>query len=368
MQTIEHQKHETKQFDHETRRYYDTVTWLAEVLPGSMRTPFEYQYYEGELYANDGGKLGKIFDDAIEQARQLPAYELRRRLIEKQEYQDMLAMMEGDRPNTMVVVSDFPPELLTAGSDTGGYNTVRKQTMLRVLTRTAEGTLMLHSQSLDGSNRQALEGIYEYIGSRPEPGELLGQRRFLTLDATRQEFLIDQLCNVYDRSLQAQFGGNWYAGRQGEWPDNTYQFACQQHDLVMAYLATTEKFSGDFRDYALAAAVKARFVASNKQFAITKQPYGVVSYNMALDEMYTAGGRAQSRGEIFSGCGKSIGDQRSTDVESQLGEAGYGNKTNLDKDCEFVSKSCPKCGEKNVKTKVTKTHISGACGCRVKKS
>lgn len=32
-------------------------------------------------------------------------------------------------------------------------------------------------------------------------------------------------------------------------------------------------------------------------------------------------------------------------------------------ECEFVSKKCPECGKKNVKTKVTKDKISGDCGC-----
>lgn len=43
------------------------------------------------------------------------------------------------------------------------------------------------------------------------------------------------------------------------------------------------------------------------------------------------------------------------------------DKTDTDADCEFVSKQCPKCGAKNVKTKVTKLTISGSCGCKVTK-
>lgn len=41
----------------------------------------------------------------------------------------------------------------------------------------------------------------------------------------------------------------------------------------------------------------------------------------------------------------------------------YYSSKNNDKDCEFVSKSCPMCGKKNVKTVVTSTHVKGACGC-----
>jgi hypothetical protein len=36
-------------------------------------------------------------------------------------------------------------------------------------------------------------------------------------------------------------------------------------------------------------------------------------------------------------------------------------------DCEFVSKECPVCHAKNVRTKVTKERISGDCGCSVAK-
>lgn len=37
-------------------------------------------------------------------------------------------------------------------------------------------------------------------------------------------------------------------------------------------------------------------------------------------------------------------------------------------DCEFISKECPKCKAKNVKTKVSKGKISGECGCSARLS
>jgi hypothetical protein len=42
-------------------------------------------------------------------------------------------------------------------------------------------------------------------------------------------------------------------------------------------------------------------------------------------------------------------------------------KSSDEEDCEFISKSCPVCGTKNVKTKVTKNKITGSCGCEVRK-
>ncbi len=39
-------------------------------------------------------------------------------------------------------------------------------------------------------------------------------------------------------------------------------------------------------------------------------------------------------------------------------------KTKEAEDCEFVSKECPKCHKKNVKTVVSKGIIRGECGCK----
>lgn len=38
-----------------------------------------------------------------------------------------------------------------------------------------------------------------------------------------------------------------------------------------------------------------------------------------------------------------------------------------DDDCEFVSKECPVCHKKDVKTRVTKSQISGDCGCKARR-
>lgn len=48
-------------------------------------------------------------------------------------------------------------------------------------------------------------------------------------------------------------------------------------------------------------------------------------------------------------------------------DSSFGTDSNKsDETCEFVSKKCPKCGTKNVKTTVTSREIKGACGCKSK--
>lgn len=94
----------TDQFDRYLRDYNDTTTWFAEVLDGSMRTPFEYNFDGQELYADDGAALRPIFEDALQHAEQIItnepvlSFEKRRRQHELDEYEDMIAMAKGSQP------------------------------------------------------------------------------------------------------------------------------------------------------------------------------------------------------------------------------------------------------------------------------
>jgi len=71
---------------------------------------------------------------------------------------------------------------------------------------------------------------------------------------------------------------------------------------------------------------------------------------------------------VSSSCPSSL--KKSLSASGPTGAAGNNSENGPEDDsgeCDFVSKECPKCGTKNVKTHVTKTHISGSCGCTVKK-
>lgn len=376
---LEQSGEQTGYIDLERRRYNDTVTWLAEVLPGHMRTPFEYRFDGYELYADDGSPLKEIFDDAIQQAVDLPVYEKRRRQIERSEYEEMIAMMRNNSINTMVVVSDFPPELMEAKEDVGGYNVSRKQTMLRVLTKSPAGTLKMYSQSLDLSNRQALEAVYRHLGYEAESGELLGQRMHLSMDNYEQELLVDELTGVYDRSLEKQLGGRWYAGRKDQPPINTYDFARQQQDLLGAYLASTDNFTGGQADYNLAAAITARY--QNKRYnpdtagyhTNNYQTHAIVGHMLAIEEMKGAGTSARQTGITFSGCGATIASKEQNESGlpnslEQLDEAGYGNKANKLPDDKYGSRyfKCPK-GHQNTRWEKNKLiDKCQVCRCSVR--
>lgn len=336
-------------YNEHQRRWNDTTTWLAEVLDGKMRTPFEYMFDGQELYAEDGSALKPVFEDSIKRAQGLPGYEQRRRNLEMNEYDCMIAMAKDEMPNVMVVVSDFPPELIDASSDVGGYNVARKQTMLRVIYKADDGKIKMFSQSLDQSNRTGLEAVYGSLGFTAGPGELLGQRMHLQIDADEdKEFLVDQLTGVYDRSMQSQYGGDWTAGRRGRQVD-TYQFVCSQRDLLNAYLATTDGFKAGDKEYNLAAAITARLNKKEVSNAHSTEWFNdniipVAAHVLALQEMHEAGNTARQTGQTFSGCGASIGSDSSNMPGSPYEQAGYGNKSDKLPDDRYGSRyfKCPK--------------------------
>lgn len=343
METLAEQPLQVEALDRYTRVYNDASTWLAEVLDGPMRTPFEYRFDGQELYAEDGGALGGIFEDALTDAERLAAenphlsFELRRRTHEAAEYQDMLAMMRGELPNTMVVVSDFPAELMTAQEDVGGYNVSRKQTFLRVLTRQGS-RLKMYSQTLDGSDRKALEAIYASLGQRPEAGELLGQRLTIEIDEAEQPELTDRLMNVYDASLQHRHGGNWYAGRKQQIAENTYSFVQQQHTLVDRLACKTLDGSLSSSElYNAAALLTKRFEASRYDPSeLAVQPARLVLDHFAHHlehELAAAGAAARKSGKTFSGCGASAGPENLSASDS-LEASGYGNEAEKTSDDE----------------------------------
>lgn len=367
--------HETPIYDPEKRAHNDAETWLAEVLEGTMRTPFEYTFDGKELYAEDGSPMGKVFRDAeIEGARIARKdphlhFEPRRRKIESEEYECMQAMARGELPNTMIVVSDFPPELMNASKSVGGYNVERKQTMLRVITWDGS-KLTMQSQSLDQSNRQALEAIYHLHGLMPQSGELLPQRIHAELNAEEQDVAIDNAMGVYDRSLQQQTGTEWLAGRFPTELGNTYDFVRRNQDIVgqVAALFKAGVYLGP-NVYDCAATLKGRLRQEREGIRYYENYEVIPEWDIERqrrleEEKFFAGNNERALGTTFDGCGASVNGA----AADQLSESGYGNKKDETGDCDFISKECPSCGEKNVKTLVKnilgRKHVSGSCGCK----
>ncbi len=353
-------------YNAEQRLYDDVTTWLAETVRGSMQSEFAYNFDSQELRARDGSSVKEIFEDAVEAADELPAnlyFEARRRREELREYEDMIAMAKGELPNTMVVVSDFPAELMASAEDIGGYNVSRKQTMLRVITR-RDDQIYVQSQSLDSSDREALEGIYDYLEvEAPDEGELLGQRRFVQLNNhLQQEVLIDNLTRVYDEALHAKTGQPHYAGIKNGRRVNTYNFVCAQTDILGVYLdSVNDIYDNDQLRYAVAASITERFEATiSGRGTVLAAETAAHSRSYVADQIWQAGQRAATRGKTFSGCGGSI----TMTANEELNDLGYGSKAEEKTTYSFSKKQyCVVCQDPPKDEEPKK--MCGPCGiCR----
>lgn len=362
-----------KDASRETRLRYDLTTYFAETVNGVMRTEFALELRGNDLYGEDGSSMDKITKDSLVAAKDVAdlepalAFESRRRQHEREEFEEIREMAKGKGPNAMVVVSDFPAELMSAKEDVGGYNVTRKQTMLRVLTRDDNGRLRMYSQSLDQSNRLALEAIYKSFGIEPEPGELLGQRIRANVDPKFQPKIVDKLTSEYDQEMTKQFGGEWHAGRRPVDYRNTYDFVLRQTDLIDECIRLDKLgwMNDDFM-YSISATMQERFDKDAKGEKVQIK-LSVGDTEKLHQEIIMAGLRAAADGVVFSGCGVSQGSRGGS--RNRFDSVGYGNSsiTENSGDCEFVSKSCPSCKAENVKTTVRRgeggRHVSGSCGC-----
>jgi len=340
------------------QKWMDSATWLAETLDGHMRTTIPLEYRDNELYSDDGREMSVIFRNAIDDAYTLAEkspnlmFEIRRRHTEMQELDEMFEMAEGNKPNTMVVISDFPAELYSQTKNIGGFDVNRKQTWMRVIHLGTDGILRVMNQSLDRSERKSLEAIYGYFGLQPQPGELLGQRINLDLPDEEAQRLPDILTEVYDGDLSGRYGGKWYAGirsHEGLPPSvETFDFVCNQTDIIAALIDAEANDSTDvISRIGIAELLRDRYqeFKSSSQSSLPglspkplpRIPSNPISYR---DVMYAAE-RAIVAGRIPSGCGMSVGGGPG---DVLLSGAGYGNQTTGEEDYDINQLDyCRKC-------------------------
>lgn len=348
----------------------DLQTQFAEIVDGVMLTKFELKFTGDDLIGEDSRSLNETTWAGLNEANQIAktnpnlSFEIRRRSLEREEFYEVVEMAAGSGPNTKVIISDFPPELMDAKQDVGGYNATRKQTMLRIFTRGADGTMTMYSQSLDGSNRQALDSIYKHLGIEPKDGELLGQRISLEFDLERQKTLVDELTGVYDRSLGSQFGGVWSAGRLSVDRRNTYDFVCYQQDLIAECIRLDNLgWLNEKTMYNMAAEMNKRYKAENLGKANIIPPASNLETLAILHrQIESSGGRAREAGISFSACGVTLGAEGMG--QNSFEQAGYGNKTNSETSYKFDKKMyCVVCQPKPKRDESKKR--CGPCGiCR----
>ncbi len=360
---------------------YDAITELAELTDGQMRLPVEMTYDGHDLYGPDGRSATQAAENGYKKAREQAKengnlwFEVGRRGTERGEVPEFVQKLQEASANTMIVTSDLPHALEDAEEDVGGYNIARQLALVRVITQLPNGKIMMYSQTLDGSNRQALEAIHTEFGFQAEPGELLAQRRFLNLSPDDQETVMDRITDTYDQEMQTQFGGQFYAGRTPADYRNTYDFVVQQRDLIETYKEA--KLNGRLTDkfmYNLAASINNRFKTYKRQVEpapalsrkVDKAPdrtrYIGYDHEAVYQELHREGRLARRAGKVFSGCGSTWKAESDDSTESLMNSLGYSTEA-ATKSWHggkiFKNAKCVSC--EKVKSEVGACHICKDC-------
>ena len=240
--------------------------------------------------------------------------------------------------------------------------------------RSENGSITLESQTVDRSDEDAFESVRFAAQSDPN----------ISMEALR---------SAYDTALEHKSGytQRYHAGRtDSERRTNAWDDILAQGDLIEHFLTKIEQLAADEQlqgtvltsaaeklTYGFWASFKRRLDGETggkfdtARFAESSMPR-TVQYALLEQEVAAAYSSYAAAGKILIGCGGAISVSQETEREAAEetfdGIFGKKDETGPSDDCEFTSKECPVCHTKNVKTKVTKTQISGSCGCKVKRA
>ncbi len=340
---------------------------------------------------------------------------------------DQMAQGKTDY-NTRIVISPFPEEAAEESGDEYwrdiGYVPHLKRGFVQLYFADEKGALA-GSLSFDGCDKQHLRNVFERRGveipedevtdnwlqyaitdnlSLEEAQELAteianesGSSEYTkttnTVEVTgeQQEVMEAVFSESYVEAAESLYRGTQTPGLRKqvlEFADNAQHFNSYYQVALYSMQANGDKFSdSDFRVmhellvYSTIEALRAQH--ARKEASST---YEYSDESIELPDMQTElvqseklhniqsmlsdfGAEGARNNRVYSACGLSIspGNNKEGDADMPGSPQSAFASHDKDRDCEFISKQCPECGERNVKTKVTKHRITGSCGCSVKK-
>lgn len=320
----------------------DQITEASERLNGAMENEFEYTHTNGELYFQ-GQALKPIFDSGIQAAQEIvkvrPEFsvELQRRYIERNQLNEQIELMQNvdwQNPLVLVHISPTPDAVLKDDVDLNAYDKERKKIMIRITEPTLDG-VKVTSMSLDGNDRVALQAVGDFFGvDIPDDAsseDILGMHFLAEKSQFGGERPAKVLRACYDKAMQMQYGGEWYAGRQDSAVLNTMQ-------KIQAYPELIEQHVDEVARIKKRLGVNFRFTADYEQ----------ATYNFlaAIEQAGTLGavvGSISDAGDLARAAGVEFAksDCPTSSVvtaEQALEVQGLGKERWM---------SCPDCGKKD---------------------
>ena len=358
----------------------EELSYLVEAVDRAARTTFVLGRDRDDLVYFDRGSwrpyTGMLLT-GLQVAEREAQVDPRRQFLAEWAARDFLKgqAMNALRPGEqMVWHSSYPHELEAQFGAKFlrdcGLVTDRKMGFFYRAACRADGSVTLESQTVDGSDEEAFAVAMQTGEAGPD-------------------ITMDTLVYVYDGVLTQKYDDYFYAGRrEADTEENAWNVINQHRDLIRYLLDGLESIAADqYLDdtetaakqhvYGVWAAFKKRLdimETANASTGLGIVTGGIVQHVLLEQEVRTAFLEFAARGVPMVGCGGAIsvaqGESGVLNASSEeVFDAIFGKKVTSadDGDCEFVSKTCPSCGAKNVKTTVrrkgTRKHVTGKCGC-----
>lgn len=287
----------------------EELTYIAEGINRPLYTKFLLEQRDGELVFFNWGKWVpyiSTLERGHETALQEAAEDSRKTFAAERTAEDLLIgyRLHNLRPGqTMAWNSVFPDRECQAYGEAFvgslGYQPKRRMGFLYFAERLADGSLELHTQSVDNSDLEAFEAAMAY----GEHGITVMRER-------------------YDEVLASKYGNRYYAGRDVEKQlglENAWDIILKHKDLVNYYigeickLAAEETMPRDLLEeakkrltYGVWASLKERLDAAYSP-APTSRGY-VPAFNLYALQQEVSGAfdKLSKRGEVLFGCGGAL--------------------------------------------------------------
>lgn len=327
--------------------------------------------------------------------------------------------------NTRIVASPFPEEAAAQSGDAYwrgiGYVPHLRRGFIQVYHTTKDGNLLAGSLSFDGSNKEQLREVFAKYGVEiPESEVTDNWLKYAITDNLSEEYAKSLALEIANTAADPKYKKNTntvdvtdnHRAIMDKVFNESYVQACESHARQQQTSATRDLIfrlanqAGSFGD----CYVKALYAMRDDEYRFTDddmvilhellvystiemmralhldkkhgqstqvrwagginlahlEAMNIEAFQKALSSFGAEGARSN---RVYSACGLEIklgkpGSEAGSADDPQSVFGGKDKDNSQLEDCDFVSKECPKCHKKNVKTTVRKGRYFGACGCR----
>ncbi len=334
---------------------YEEATDIAERIGYAVDHTLTHRIYDGKVYDSKFVRIADYTQKSLDVAPSLfhgdSAFEIERREIEHIKtlrVEDLASGRLGG--NAMIEASPAPRAVLEGRTSIKGYRPDLRRDFMRIH-YVVNDEIHCRIFSLDNVTDATRQQVGEWVGINMSPGrsdeDIMRSDVICDLTPERVEELVAMTKAVHDKTLADEKGGTWHAGSRFANREGALQVVLSQTDLMREHMEVWSEIVGRAVDR------DAGNIAMDPYRKRTAAAIFGRGEGMSIASIGDGGvNDVMASNNFEAGC--AIGSSESNTVNDMA--MSQGKK-------EFISKTCPMCGDKRVLTKIEGSVISGSCGC-----